>query len=86
VVPPQELATNSQDAKELPPPELVELLTSKDLMSFVSSQEPPKEDVTDLVSANKKQKGMVSRKNEQYRKIRIATIRKAREKEQWSKH
>jgi len=50
---PQETATNSDDAKELPPIDSADQLNSRDLMLDAYSLEPLKENVTEVVSANK---------------------------------
>jgi hypothetical protein len=52
VVLPQELATNSPDAEEQSP-DSVDLLLSRDPTPDASSQEPPKENVTEVEFANK---------------------------------
>jgi hypothetical protein len=51
---PQEIATNSQDAKELPLLDSVDQQFSRDQTPDASSQEPPRENVTEAVSANKR--------------------------------
>jgi len=53
VVLPQEIATNSPDAEEHPPPDSVDLPHSRDPTQDASSQEPPKENVTEVEFANK---------------------------------
>jgi len=50
---PQETATNSLDARELPPLDSVEMPSSNDQTPDASSQEPPREDVTEVESAFK---------------------------------
>jgi len=53
-VPPQELATNSLDAREVPLLDSADLLHSSDQMPDASSLEPPRVNVTEAVPANKR--------------------------------
>jgi len=54
VVLPQELATDSLDAKELPLQDSVDLPHSSDQTPDASSLEPPRVNVTEAVPANKR--------------------------------